>query len=202
MTPYSNVKPRYVQTWFNNRLQAFLKYTEYKEDKMSKHPEYEAKKEIIVKNSVNWKFTDKKYLTDREQKQVDLERSMEISREKLRALISLDSSYKETVPFADYYPFPDVSTRPVTDMRKMGSGNSSRSQKQLTKVKAVDEYDYDDDPHRDIKGVRLSLNSIKNVQAVKDKKEEKKVEYSKYYGRILGKSHQQLSGAKSQMGMY
>jgi hypothetical protein len=60
---------------------------------------------------------------------------MEIEREKLRALIGLDNQYKETVPFADYFPFPEISNRSTTDMsrrtgsgRQIGSGNSSRSQ--------------------------------------------------------------------------
>jgi hypothetical protein len=47
MTPYEKVKPRYVQNWFNLRLKAFLKYTELKNEKMAKNPEYEAKKDEI-----------------------------------------------------------------------------------------------------------------------------------------------------------
>jgi hypothetical protein len=164
MTPYEKIKPKYVQNWFNNRLKAFLKYTELNNDKNAKNPEYEAKKEDIKKNSEGWRFTSKKYLTDREQKEENELRRLEIEREKLRALISLDNKYKETVPFADYFPFPDVSTRSTTTLTKrtnIGSGNSSRSQTQLKKVEEVDAYDYDIDPHSDIKGKKLSMNTGK-----------------------------------------
>lgn len=51
----------------------------------------------------------------------------------------------------------------------------------------MDESDYDIDPHRDIKGKKLSLKHVENTG---------------FYGRKLRKSAQQLPGRKSHMGIY
>ena len=50
----------------------------------------------------------------------------------------------------------------------------------------MDESDYDIDPHRDIKGKKLSMNHVEMG----------------FYGRKLRKSQQQLPGRKSHMGNY
>jgi hypothetical protein len=133
MTPYEKIKPKYVPSWFAGRLEIFKKYAELRKAKMDSDPGYHAKKDEIAKNSESWRFSEAQYLTDREQKEENRMRELEVEREKLRALISMDYGYQETVPFADYYPFPQVS-RPKSELKGLsmgGSGSGTRSQAQL-----------------------------------------------------------------------